>query len=112
MRNGILSLLLLSACFLSADLGDLRPTGKINPDGSQVYGYPPGSGLEGIIEVHVGPGGQVVREKVLRPEPASDPMIAEELEKSAPLTNPPQAASAAILEELFSFLVDHQERRR
>lgn len=64
---------------LTPDLGDLQPTGKINPDGTQVYDYPPGSGLEGIIEVHVGPEGQVVREKVLRPETAPDAMIAEEL---------------------------------
>ena len=48
-----------------ADLGSLRPTGRINPDGSEVWSYPEGSVLEEVIEVHV-KDGRVVRE-VLRP---------------------------------------------
>ena len=47
------------------DLGHLEPKGRTNPDGSEVWGYPDGSGLEEVIEVHV-KDGQVVRE-VLRP---------------------------------------------
>lgn len=47
------------------DLGCLEPKGRTNPDGSEVWGYPEGSGLEEVIEVHV-KDGQVVRE-VLRP---------------------------------------------
>lgn len=53
----------------SADLGALRPTGRINPDGSEVWGYPEGSELEEVIEVHV-KDGRVVRE-VLRPSSVS-----------------------------------------
>lgn len=51
------------------DLGALRPTGRINPDGSEVWGYPEGSELEEVIEVHV-KDGRVVRE-VLRPASVS-----------------------------------------
>ncbi len=51
------------------DLGSLRPTGRINPDGSEVWSYPEGSGLKEVIEVHV-KDGRVVRE-VLRPSGAS-----------------------------------------
>ncbi len=47
------------------DLGHLEPKGRTNPDGSEVWGYPEGSGLEEVIEVHV-KDGRVVRE-VLRP---------------------------------------------
>lgn len=49
------------------DLGHLEPKGRTNPDGSEVWGYPEGSGLEEVIEVHV-KDGRVVRE-VLRPSP-------------------------------------------
>ncbi len=49
----------------AADLGRLEPKGRINPDGSEVWGFPKGSGLEEVIEVHV-KDGRVVRE-VLRP---------------------------------------------
>lgn len=49
------------------DLGHLVPKGKINPDGSEVWGYPEGSELEDVLEVHVRDG-RVVRE-VLRPSP-------------------------------------------
>ena len=48
-----------------ANLGSLEPKGRTNPDGSEVWGYPAGSDLEGLIEVHV-KDGRVVRE-VLRP---------------------------------------------
>ncbi len=48
-----------------ADLGSLEPKGRTNPDGSEVWGFPAGSGLEELIEVHV-KDGRVVRE-VLRP---------------------------------------------
>ena len=51
------------------NLGHLEPKGRINPDGSEVWGYPEGSGLEEVIEVHV-KDGRVVRE-VLRPSSAS-----------------------------------------
>ena len=51
------------------DLGSLEPKGRINPDGSEVWGYPEGSGLEEVIEVHVKEG-RVVRE-VLRPSAVS-----------------------------------------
>ena len=47
------------------DLGCLEPKGRTNPDGSEVWGYPEGSGLEEVIEIHV-KDGRVVRE-VLRP---------------------------------------------
>ena len=47
------------------NLGNLEPKGRTNPDGSEVWGYPAGSGLEDVIEVHV-KDGRVVRE-VLRP---------------------------------------------
>jgi hypothetical protein len=47
------------------DLGSLEPKGRTNPDGSEVWGFPEGSGLEEVIEVHV-KDGRVVRE-VLRP---------------------------------------------
>lgn len=47
------------------DLGCLEPKGWTNPDGSEVWGFPEGSGLEEVIEVHV-KDGRVVRE-VLRP---------------------------------------------
>ena len=47
------------------DFGHLEPKGRTNPDGSEVWGYPEGSGLEEVIEVHV-KDGRVVRE-VLRP---------------------------------------------
>ena len=46
-------------------LGSLEPKGRMNPDGSEVWGYPEGSNLEEVIEVHV-KDGRVVRE-VLRP---------------------------------------------
>jgi len=46
-------------------LGSLEPKGRTNPDGSEVWGYPAGSGLEDLVEVHV-KDGRVVRE-VLRP---------------------------------------------
>ena len=48
-----------------ADMGNLEPKGRTNPDGSEVWGFPAGSGLEEVIEVHV-KDGRVVRE-VLRP---------------------------------------------
>ena len=48
-----------------ADLGSLEPKGRTNPDGSEVWGFPTGSGLEELVEVHV-KDGRVVRE-VLRP---------------------------------------------
>ena len=51
------------------NLGHLEPKGRINPDGSVVWGYPVGSGLEEVIEVHV-KDGRVVRE-VLRPSSGS-----------------------------------------
>ena len=47
------------------NLGRLEPKGRTNPDGSEVWGYPNGSALEDLIEVHV-KDGRVVRE-VLRP---------------------------------------------
>lgn len=47
------------------DLGHLEPKGRTNPDGSEVWGYPAGSELEEVLEVHVRDG-RVVRE-VLRP---------------------------------------------
>ena len=47
------------------DLGNLQPTGQTAPDGAEIWGYPPGTSLEGIIEVHV-QGGRIVRQ-VLRP---------------------------------------------
>ena len=50
-------------------LGSLQPKGRINPDGSEVWGYPEGSALEDVIEVHV-KDGRVVRE-VLRPSSRS-----------------------------------------
>lgn len=49
----------------AVNLGHLEPKGKTNPDGSEVWGYPAGSDLEEILEVHVRDG-RVVRE-VLRP---------------------------------------------
>lgn len=49
------------------DLGSLEPKGRTTPDGSEVWGYPAGSKLEDLIEVHV-KDGRVVRE-VLRPSP-------------------------------------------
>jgi len=50
---------------LPSNLGHLEPKGRTNPDGSEVWGYPNGSPLEEVIEVHV-KDGRVVRE-VLRP---------------------------------------------
>ena len=50
---------------LPTNLGHLEPKGRTNPDGSEVWGYPAGSDLEDLIEVHV-KDGRVVRE-VLRP---------------------------------------------
>lgn len=50
-------------------LGSLRPKGRVNPDGSEVWGYPEGSALEDVVEVHV-KDGRVVRE-VLRPSSRS-----------------------------------------
>lgn len=50
-------------------LGVLQPKGRLNPDGSEVWGYPEGSGLEDLIEVHV-KDGRIVRE-VLRPSSLS-----------------------------------------
>ncbi len=47
------------------NLGHLQPTGETMPDGSEVWGYPEGSELEGVLEVHVRDG-RVIRE-VLRP---------------------------------------------
>lgn len=55
----------LSLLKMPADLGHLVPKGKINPDGSEVWGYPEGSDLDGVVEIHVR-NGRVVRE-VLRP---------------------------------------------
>lgn len=52
-----------------ARLGSLQPKGRVAPDGSEVWGYPEGSGLEEVIEVHV-KNGRVVRE-VLRPSAIS-----------------------------------------
>ncbi len=49
------------------DLGHLEPKGRTAPDGSEVWGFPAGSELEELIEVHV-KDGRVVRE-VLRPSP-------------------------------------------
>ena len=49
------------------DLGHLEPKGRTNPDGSEVWGFPAGSELEELIEVHV-KDGRVIRE-VLRPSP-------------------------------------------
>ena len=71
-RSGIRERLLLAAGVGRAvpleapiNLGLLQPKGRINPDGSEVWGYPEGSDLDGMIEVHVKEG-RVVRE-VLRP---------------------------------------------
>ncbi len=50
-------------------LGSLQPKGRVAADGSEIWGYPEGSGLEGVIEVHV-KNGRVVRE-VLRPSAIS-----------------------------------------
>ena len=50
---------------LPSDLGHLEPKGRMYPDCSEVWGYPNGSPLEEVIEVHV-KDGRVVRE-VLRP---------------------------------------------
>ena len=56
---------LLIVADLPLDLGSLEPKGRTNPDGSEVWGFPEGSDLEEVIEVHV-KDGRVVRE-VLRP---------------------------------------------
>ena len=63
------------ACISEApvNLGHLEPKGRINPDGSEVWGYPEGSGLEEVIEVHV-KDGRVVRE-VLRPSAGSSAQL-------------------------------------
>jgi hypothetical protein len=50
-------------------LGSLQPKGRVAADGSEIWGYPEGSGLEEVIEVHV-KNGRVVRE-VLRPSAIS-----------------------------------------
>ena len=72
VRSGLEQRLLLSGrsgkpsvAAAPKDLGCLEPKGRINPDGSEVWGFPEGSGLEEVIEVHV-KDGRVVRE-VLRP---------------------------------------------
>ena len=76
VRSGLEQrLMLASASRMAAtaeapiNLGHLEPKGRINPDGSEVWGYPVGSGLEEVIEVHV-KDGRVVRE-VLRPSSGS-----------------------------------------
>ena len=69
---------LLAVAEAPYDLGRLEPKGKTNPDGSEVWGFPEGSGLEEVIEVHV-KDGRVVRE-VLRPSAAcSTETVAEAL---------------------------------
>ena len=72
VRSGLEHRLLLSGreeeivvAELPSNLGHLEPKGRTNPDGSEVWGYPNGSPLEEVIEVHV-KDGRVVRE-VLRP---------------------------------------------
>jgi hypothetical protein len=65
VRSGMEQRLLAVAEAPAADLGRLEPKGRTNPDGSEVWGFPEGSGLEEVIEVHV-KNGRVVRE-VLRP---------------------------------------------
>ena len=55
------------------NLGHLEPKGRINPDGSEVWGYPEGSELKEVIEVHV-KDGRVVRE-VLRPSATSSAQL-------------------------------------
>ncbi len=50
-------------------LGSLQPKGRVAADGSEIWGYPEGSVLEEVIEVHV-KNGRVVRE-VLRPSAIS-----------------------------------------
>ena len=72
VRSGLEERLLLSGgekelvvAEAPGNLGSLEPKGRTNPDGSEVWGFPEGSGLEEMIEVHV-KGGRVVRE-VLRP---------------------------------------------
>lgn len=51
------------------DLGGLRPTGRLNPDGTEVWVPRDGSILVGSIEVDVRGDGTVVRQKVLRAQP-------------------------------------------
>ena len=72
VRSGLEQRLLLSGrnvklavAEIPRDLGSLEPKGRTNPDGSEVWGFPEGSDLEEVIEVHV-KDGRVVRE-VLRP---------------------------------------------
>ncbi|PIQ81616.1 MAG: hypothetical protein COV76_07925 [Candidatus Omnitrophica bacterium CG11_big_fil_rev_8_21_14_0_20_64_10] len=59
---------------ISGRLGGLRPTGHQNPDGSEVWTPAPDSILAGRIELDVRPDGQVVRQRILRPQPGADPV--------------------------------------
>ncbi len=58
------------------DLGVFRPTGHVNPDGSEVCVPRDDSILAGRIEVDVREDGRVIRQKVLRPLRASDIVLA------------------------------------
>ena len=57
------------------NLGHLQPRGRVNPDGSEVWGYPDGSGLEEVIEVHV-KDGRVVREVLRQSSSSSAHLVA------------------------------------
>ncbi|GEM_PF-6497053 len=89
MRSGLKDRLLLAAAGsnvmaleIPPDLGHLVRKGKINPDGSEVWGYPEGSDLDGVVEIHVRDG-RVVRE-VLRPSAQpSDEAVASALSDSS-----------------------------
>ena len=61
------------------DLGVFRPTGRVNPDGSEVWVPRDDSILAGRIEVDVREDGRVIRQKVLRPLRASDAVLAVSL---------------------------------
>ena len=86
------------------DLGVFRPTGRVNPDGSEVWVPRDDSILAGRIEVDVREDGRVIRQKVLRPLRASDIVLAfslspNEEERVSPRSSSPAECEAACAAE-------------
>lgn len=82
------------------NLGALRPTGRVNPDGTEVWVPREDSILAGSIEVDVRGDGRVIRQKVLRSLRVSDQTLGFRLspqveERVHPRSSTPGGGEAA-----------------
>ena len=83
------------------DLGVFRPTGRVNPDGSEVWVPRDDSILAGRIEVDVREDGRVIRQKVLRPLRASEAVLAFNLSPHVEERVSPRSSTAGGGEAAF-----------